>query len=651
MKELLLEQEVVGMYYLVNKKISTSTLIIIGLSSYLLPLTNIIYLSLILLTFILGLFLLDKKSDRLIWTFSSLLGFILVLSNILAIPMFITILISILLVNVYRMLNYSILLILMLQLSFTQTLETLLSQHLLVYNLESLAPTIIASMLIFIFNYKKLIPALSNLILIVILSKLFKNYSPITYMIIIALPTLFYAVWINLHINIKKNLYLEFIILILFTSTWLFHLPRSTEKIYVLFPNIIDAYESKYFENYEKALKFSDINVIETKSFDNIPSNATILIPWVSDKIQNYDKLNKFAKDRNWTIILGGEHTNYNNIKIIINQITGYDLLSDDLTTPLNNSDYSGILRSNSLFSMPLKSIINRGASVQIPSLNSIVLLTADGWWSEPNINEWLWVGDYSWEYGDHRGRLPIAIHIQDQNANFIVIGDNSFFVNYHLISNNDAIKSFMSLSTLWPLFIHDFLILLFILSIPVVIKKYETNFFKIIILYILIMYLITYIIYPNKKSQSWKDYYIGEESYDVKNFNKKFAKFPELWDSEYRLFRFSSLKNGIIDIESKKNMLFMEVENEVSIGDVKLSNCKRLGSLDLKNVFIMDGQVCKVKGKGYKILLGDEQGAISLIIKDGEKENIILLDKAFLSEKAPDKNIEWLLKVYNTEE
>ena len=61
-----------------------------------------------------------------------------------------------------------------------------------------------------------------------------------------------------------------------------------------------------------------------------------------------------------------------------------------------------------------------------------------------------------------------------------------------------------------------------------------------------------------------------------------------------------------------------------------------------------MDGQVCKVEGKNYEILIGDEQAAIAILVKNGEKETIILLDKAFLSEKAPDKNVEWLIKEYN---
>ncbi len=154
--------------------------------------------------------------------------------------------------------------------------------------------------------------------------------------------------------------------------------------------------------------------------------------------------------------------------------------------------------------------------------------------------------------------------------------------------------------------------------------------------------------IYPNEKSQAWKDYYIGEESFDTKNFNKKIAKFPELWDSGYKLMRFNISRNGIFDIESENNVVFLEITNELYIGDIKLSNCKRLGSLDLENVFIMDGQVCKVEGKNYEILIGDEQAAIAILVKNGEKETIILLDKAFLSEKAPDKNVEWLIKEYN---
>lgn len=647
MKKLLVEQEVVGMYYTVNKKISTSILLIIGLCSYLLPSTNLIYLLLVILTVIVGLLVLDKKSFKSWWLLITLLGCYLILNTILAIPIFLIFSVSILLVYINRRLDYSIMLILILHMSFTQTLETLISQYLLKYNLEPLGPSLIAFILIFMFNYKKVAPAFCIFLLIVLASKLIQYYSPITGMVIISLPILLYAILINILRDRKENLYKEFLIMGLFLSIWFLHPPKNVEKIYVLFPNINNTYESKYFENYSKALKFANINVIETKSFKNIPSDSTILIPWVSDKIENYKKINQFSKEMNWTLILGGEHTNYNNIKFLINEITGYDLLSDDLTTPVDNSDYSGRLKSNSLYHIPLKSIINRGASVQIPSFKSVVLLTADGWWAEPNINEWLWVGDYSWEYGDRRGRLPMAVHASNNNANYIVIGDNSLFVNSHLISNNDVIKCFINLSTLWPIFITDIIISFFILFLLLSKVMINKNF-QINIVFILSLYLICYILYPNEKSKEWKNYYIGEDSFDVKNFNKKFAKNPELWDSGYSVKRFKNSKDGVIHLESEKSVLFLEIDNELNIGDVRLSNCKRLGNLDLDDVFIVDGQVCKVEGKNYKILLGNKEAAVIISVKEEDKQSIILLDKGFLSEKAPDKNVRWLINNYN---
>lgn len=646
MKKLLQAQEAVGMYYLANKKISTSILLLIGLCNYLFPSISYINFLLILVTITLGIYILENKFYKLIWIISSLFGLFLILSNILTISIYLVILVSLLLIKIHNRLDSSIILILILQLTFTQTLETLLSQSLLIFHLETLGPSLIVSILIFIFNYKKILPIFFTLILMIIFSKLSQYCNPISSMIVISLPTLFYALWINLYKNTEKNLYKEFIILTMFMSIWFFHPPKSTEKIYVLFPNTQNVYESKYFENYSKVLKFANIDAIETKDFSNIPNNSTILIPWVSDKIENYEKLNKFAKERKLTLILGGEHTNYNNIKTIINQITGYDLLSDDLTTPIDNSDYSGILRSNSIYPMPNKSIINRGASVHIPSFDSVVLFSGDGWWAEPNINEWLWVGDYSWEYGDRRGRLPLAININESGANFIVVGDNSFFVNFHLISNNDVIKCFINFATLWPVFINDFLITIFILLVLTT-KKYLKRNFEINIAFLFVLYIVNYVIYPIEKSKEWGNYYIGEDSYDVKNFNKKFAKYPELWDSEYSLKRFKNSKDGIIDLKPGKNILFLIIDNEIKIGNVRLFDCKRLGSLDLEDIYIVDGQVCKIEGNNYKILLGNDQEATIIQIFDKEKETIVLLDKSFLSENSPDKNVKWLINKY----
>ena len=56
-----------------------------------------------------------------------------------------------------------------------------------------------------------------------------------------------------------------------------------------------------------------------------------------------------------------------------------------------------------------------------------------------------------------------------------------------------------------------------------------------------------------------------------------------------------------------------------------------------------MDSQACLVSGNA-EILMGDSEGAAAIRIKNDDHEAIIILDRKFLSQKAPTKNATWLL-------
>jgi hypothetical protein len=57
-----------------------------------------------------------------------------------------------------------------------------------------------------------------------------------------------------------------------------------------------------------------------------------------------------------------------------------------------------------------------------------------------------------------------------------------------------------------------------------------------------------------------------------------------------------------------------------------------------------MDAQACKVVGAA-RVLIGTEEAAAAIAVRNGDSEVIIILDVAFLAQKAPDMNAKWLLK------
>lgn len=89
---------------------------------------------------------------------------------------------------------------------------------------------------------------------------------------------------------------------------------------------------------------------------------------------------------------------------------------------------------------------------------------------------------------------------------------------------------------------------------------------------------------------------------------------------------------------------MFGLVGETLTLGDAKLSNCKRLGSLAAEGVFLMDAQACKVEGKA-EVLLGDRDEAA--IVKFGRL--ILVLDQNFLGQKAPSINRTWLEKAVSS--
>ena len=80
--------------------------------------------------------------------------------------------------------------------------------------------------------------------------------------------------------------------------------------------------------------------------------------------------------------------------------------------------------------------------------------------YTEPDIKEWLWVGDYRWTGIERTGRIKLAVSTSADNINYIVIGDNTPFLNSQIIANPSGILKFISLATLWPTFLKDSLIL-----------------------------------------------------------------------------------------------------------------------------------------------------------------------------------------------
>lgn len=527
--------------------------------------------------------------------------------------------------------------VLALNLTIVASAQGLIGELLHQRNLEAVGPALLAAFFLALGsgNTTRVIAIAGSALLSIILTRIAigVSSSPEIILATSAMPVTIMATLIGVAEPASRR-WIALFVPVFFAAivTWGWIPPKISTNIWLLLPEASDAYEAKYFTNYIEAMHFAGINAKQAASADEIPAHSTVLMPWATAPFHDDRRIGSLARDRHWTIIIAGEHTNSGDVASRIEKMTGQALLRRDLTTPRGNLDDSGPMRFASVAAWPPEAILNRGASISIKSLADKVLLTGDGWWSEPDLGEWLWVGDYVWQPSDRAGRLTMMAAFDVGGARWIVVGDNSPMINYQLVADPRPVIKILQAATLWPSFLADILLLviaavLILGSAPVVSIMLPT-----------LAAVINLLVY--QPSQSWRDYYLDQNGFDERNFNNVIVDNPDLV-SKRRLIRLKSPVSGKTELPSGPATIFMRVKKNAEIENVLFDRCRRLGALNTdEGPYLMDAQACRITGQS-EVLIGSENAAAAVAI--GEK--IIILDTAFLGQRAPLQNAEWLLK------
>ena len=147
-----------------------------------------------------------------------------------------------------------------------------------------------------------------------------------------------------------------------------------------------------------------------------------------------------------------------------------------------------------------------------------------------------------------------------------------------------------------------------------------------------------------NRANTGWRDAFVGESGFNDRNFNVTLSNYPKLIEGR-RLIRLKAPVSGSVELPDGNSLVFMLVDGTAEVGGVKLSRCRRMGSLlTAEGPYLMDAQACRLDGSA-RLLIGTANGAAAFAVRNGKGEAIIFLDVAFLSQKAPDANAKWLLK------
>lgn len=530
--------------------------------------------------------------------------------------------------------------VLALNLSIIASAQAILGNLLFVANLEAAAPAVAAAAILLMASTCKrhiaLVVGSIGLATGGVYATALVASAPDTLMTIAALPVVFTAAVLASAKTIAPPRIVP--VGALFAAalaTWLWNPPKTTDETWVLLPDAPETYEAKFFNNYAECLRFAGVPAKVAASVEEIPKNATVLMPWMTAPYQNESRIRVLARERHWTIVFGGEHTNLGGVADRIAAIVGRPLLRTDLSVPRANSDRSGPLRMASLNAWNPASIFNRGASVTITSVMDKVILDGDGWWIEPDIAEWLWVGDYVWRQEDRSGRITMGAIFNISGARWMVLGDNSPMINRQVVADPRALIQILQAVTLWPAFIQDLILLAsFVLIIA------SGNTLLITAVPVCVAFFASALERPGA---AWYDAYIGESGFDDRNFNNAIADNPALV-SQRRLVRLKHQISGRVQLPNEPATVFMLVDNAAEIGGVSLDRCRRMGSLaTTEGPVLMDAQACRVTGQA-EILIGTKEAAAA--IKVGK--TIVILDTVFLGQKASTANITWLLKTIN---
>lgn len=620
-----------------------------GLSSYILPFMAplFIFFALVIIILIAG-----SSANRLGFFVSislSLLLFTGISTGLLSSTLAVAVLSAVFIATRNRELSF---LILVLQVSYIASIEAILSNYLHTYHLEAAGPSILCgSAYLAIQSYRrfwwKILLVLFPLAIVKI--SVFFNAALFISLILCAIPVflLIFLDWNEKKIQVisHKKKYV-FISLVFFMALgWSFTPPKQVSDRYAFLPNNPDSPEYQFYDLYQEALSFSGMDIKVVKSLDLIPQNSLVLLPWMTSKDTTsifLQQLGEYARARSWTVVLVGEHNNMGEVADRISTLTEKNMLRNDLSVPSGNTNHSGHLRIGSIRAWPPNALLNRGATIKIDSLLNRILLAGDGWWAEPDIEEWLWVGDYIWQPNDRHGRIVLAASMEDQDARWVLIGDTSPFINKQLVSNPTGAIRILELATLWPTFIKD--VGIFIICILIILGSSAYLCMTVFGITILCGLLA-----GKQSSGKWLLLQPNLSAFDERNFNKLLLGSSELLTGRWGLVRKEGFISGKLELPLTPTVIFGLIEGDLYVDDVMINGCKRLGSLPTKNgPYLMDAQACLINGPA-DVLLGDKNGAAAIKIERHNFSLILVLDRNFLGQKAPSRNLGWLEEIlYN---
>lgn len=406
---------------------------------------------------------------------------------------------------------------------------------------------------------------------------------------------------------------------------------EKSGQLYTLLPETAEGTEAKYFKNYNDAMGVVGLSASPLHVGSMVEDGSVILIPWLTGELSSeaISFVHEILQKRKITVVLVGEHNNYNNFFEDVRIIVGRDIFLNDLTVPPGNSNYSQYLLISGIVSIPVSSTLNRGASLRLDNLADHPVAIGRSWHAEKDIAEWIWTGNYAYESWDRSGSLVLAARYAVGKGAVVAFGDSGPFLNSHFIENPRQLRAVLGKVRIADLYLGELVRIVFI----VVLIVFGASGAWLLVGALVGLYIVYWNIddYGEVRIEG-----LAGNPFSGESFAEPLVDLLPGFGDKHRIMRSQGALSLSELAKSKDAVLFgLPSEGNVS-GRYRISDCWRVGGLTYKDYRIMDGAVCRVEGNIIEVF-GDEERVV--VFYDIENNNLIVLDQRALSGVAPIAN------------
>jgi hypothetical protein len=464
----------------------------------------------------------------------------------------------------------------------------------------------------------------------------------------------------DMPIKYSRNKFLTLVLIASVHSIFIWSASAKIDKnnLVVWIPESKDKFEYQFFNDYINALNLSGISAKKVTLASEIKPNSLVLMPWTTEisAQQFISDLRNTRNSKKITVLLGGEHTNYGKFADRLNPIFSNNLnFANTTTIPPDNKNYFGALWTASVLQFPLNAPLNRGASIDIFSLQAFPILIAKSIFSDlgPIEVDDFWVGDFKLGHSDPRGWAVLAAAYRDGPL-WVLAGDNSFLMNRYFLPNPEPIHHIISLASLYPMLLLQITIMLFICILSCINHDfYQSNtkkylFISLVFFFIFSIVFSTFTNHTRKEGHllSKKLIFFGGDERSSAIAISSYAKTID--ESNRKLFIHERpFSNSDIGKTGKPEVHVGHIKSDFKYNNVVISNC---GVTNFENsvgakLSFREAQFCEVTGDA-NIIVGNKSQATVIEIKSTPPITLIL-DRYFISGSPPvDANIKYILNL-----